>query len=297
MPMIVDPAAPLVTPPARVVSPDGRLAAVVDVLWAGVTLAYNGGAAPAPLPRADEVLHVRITRTVSGSAAAVPVRSGDPAWAVEGVGTAYDQEAPLGVPVAYTATPIYLDGSTGTSSSLAVTVPAPEPGEDRDLWVKSLDAPGLSMRAMIVDWQAPTSAARQETLDVDGSPYRAVAYGEHGAETVSVVVDVPPEDVDRMRDLLRSGVLLAQTRPGYYFADAFHVPAEITGPTPTGRLGSSGGYRFGWTIEPIERPATAGQPMMLPNWSYDHVAAQFATYDAVGGSYASYASLSTDGVL
>ncbi|MDV6290335.1 hypothetical protein R2F25_30470 [Streptomyces sp. UP1A-1] len=249
------------------------------------------------VPDVADVLQVQITRTDPGAAAPVPVRSGDPAWAVEGVGTAYDHEAPLGVPVAYTATPIYKDGSTGPSSTLAVTVPAPEPGEDRDLWLKSLDDPGLSLRVMLVDWPGPSAAGRQETLDVDGSQYRAVSWDVHGAETIPIVVDVPPEDVDRMRKLLRSGVLLAQARPDYLFPDAFHVPAEITGPTPTGKLGSSEGYRFGWTIEPFERPDPAGQPMMLPNWSYDRMAAQFGTYDAVASSYSSYAALSTDGVL
>ena len=294
MPMIVDPAAPHIAPPVRVTSPDGWLAAVVDELWAGVVLAvdYTAGTA---LPNAGNVLQVRITRTDPG-ADPVPVRSADAAWAIEGVGTAYDHEAPLDVAVVYTATPVYADGSTGPSSSLAVTVPAPEAGDDRDLWVKSLDEPGLSMRAMVVDWSGATSAARQDTADVAGSPYVAVAYDEHAAETVQVTVDVPPEDVDRMRELLRSGVLLAQARPGYYFPDSYHVPGDISGPTPTGNLGSSEGYRFGWTITPIERPATAGQPLMMPGWSYDALADRFGTYDAVAASYASYASLSTNGV-
>ncbi|MGW2708079.1 hypothetical protein ACWC4J_03650 [Streptomyces sp. NPDC001356] len=294
MPMIVDPAAPHITPPDRITSPDGWLAAVVDGAWAGVVLAVDYTAST-PLPDVERVLQVRITRTDPGRAPA-PVRSGDAAWAIEGVGTAYDGEAPLGVAVVYTAVPVYVDGTTGPSSSLAVTVPAPEPGEDRDLWLKSIDDPGLSMRVMVVDWQGPTAAGRQDTTDVAGSPYRAVAYDEHGAESYPVVVDVPPEDVDRMRALLRSGVLLAQARPGYLFPDAFHVPADITGPTPTGKLGSSEGYRFGWTIEPVERPATAGQPLMMPGWSYDALADRFGSYDAVAASYSSYASLSTNGV-
>jgi hypothetical protein len=294
MPMIVDPAAPPVTSPDSVTSPDGWLSAVVDPLWAGVTLSVDYGAG-SPLPDAEQVLQTRITRQDPAPAVPVPVRSGDLAWTVEGVGTAYDHEAPLGVPVIYTATPVYVDGSTGPSSSLAVTVPAPLPGEDRDLWIKSLDEPGLSMRAMLVDWQSPTSAARQETTDVDGSPYRAVAFDAHGAEVLQVVVDVPPQDVERMRRLLRSGVLLAQTRPGYLTPDAYHVPGDISGPTPTGKLGGSEGYRFGWTIEPIARPATAGQPLTLPDWSYDALAAVHASYDAVAAAYSSYASLSVNG--
>jgi len=296
VPMIVDPAAPQVTPPARVVSPQGWLAAVVDPLWAGVTLAVDYTAGGAPLPTADQVLQTRIVRTDPGAAAPVPVRSGDPAWTVEGVGAAYDHEAPLGRPVIYTATPIHLDGTEGPPTSLSVTVPAPAVGDRDDLWIKSVDRPGLSLRVMIADRQAPTSAGRQDATDVAGSPYRAVAFDEHGAEVRPVTIDVPPERVAQVRELLRSGVLLAQVRPGYLWQDAYFVPGDLTGPTPTGRLGSSGGYQFAFTIEPLERPATAGQPLMLPGWSYDQLAAQFATYDAVAGSYPSYAALSTNGI-
>jgi len=295
MPMIVDPTAPPVTPPERVTSPDGWLAALVDEQWAGVVLSYNATTAPAA-PRAADIRKVRITRQDPRAAAPVPVRSGDAAWAVEGIGTAYDHEAPLGVPVIYIATPIYADGTEGPASSLSVTVPAPVAGDDLDLWIKSVDEPGLSLRVMIVEWSGPTSAARQDALDVEGSAYRVVAYDEHGAETVQVKIDVPPARVDQVRELLRSGVLLAQVRPGYYSPDAFHVPADISGPTPTGKLGSSEGYQFAWTIEPIERPATARQPMRMPGWSYDSVAERFDTYDSVAASYPSYAALSTDGV-
>ncbi|MFF9088657.1 hypothetical protein ACF1BE_19935 [Streptomyces sp. NPDC014991] len=294
MPMIVDPAAPHVTPPDRITSPDGWLAAVVDELWAGVVLSVDYSAGTA-LPAAATVMQVRITRTDPG-AAPVPVRSADPAWAVEGVGTAYDSEAPLGVAVVYTAVPVYADGTSGPASSLAVTVPAPEPGEDRDLWLKSVDEPGLSMRVMVVDWSGGSSTARQDTAEIAGSPYIAVAYDTASAEAYQVTVDVPPEEVDRMRELLRSGVLLAQARPGYLFPDAFHVPGDVTGPTPTGRLGSSGGYRFGWTITPTGRPDTAEQPLRLPAWSWDTLAEQFGTWDAVAASYSSWAALSTNGV-
>ncbi|MFJ2629652.1 hypothetical protein ACIO6T_41435 [Streptomyces sp. NPDC087532] len=297
MPLIVDPSAPLVEPPARVTSPDRWLAGVVQPEWAGVVLAvdYRAGT---PLPAASQVRRVRITRTDPGAAGPVPVRSADPAWALGGVGTAYDHEAPLGVPVVYTAVPVYEDGTTGPSSSLAVTVPAPVPGQVRDLWLKSLDQPSLSLRAMIVGRPEPTSTGRQDTADIPGSPYRVVAFDEHAAETYTVTVDVPPEQVDQVRALLRSGVLLAQTRPGYVvMPDAYHVPADITGPTPTGRLGASGGYQFTWTVEPVDRPATADAPMRMPGWSWDEVARRFATWDAVAASYSSWASLSTNGVL
>lgn len=294
MPMIVNPQAPQVTPPARVTSPDGWLAAIVDVTWAGVVLSvdYTAGT---PLADAADVWKVRLARTNPGGDLA-PVRSGDPAWAIEGVGTAYDHEAPLGVPVIYTATPIFTDGTTGPTSSLSVTVPAPAQGENRDLWLKSLDDPSLSLRCMLVGRPTPSSAGRQETTAIAGSPYQALAYDTHGAEVYAVTIDVPPERVDQVRSLLRAGLLLAQVRPEYLWPDAFFAPNDLTGPTPTGHLGSSGGYQFTFTIQPVARPATAEQPMRLPGWSWDKVAAQFATWDAVEASFTSYASLSTNGI-
>ncbi|MGW1587326.1 hypothetical protein [Streptomyces sp. NPDC002386] len=265
--------------------------------------AWEGAANASPsirvtaVPDVADVMQVRIVRQDPGAAAPVPVRSADPAWAIEGVGTAYDSEAPLGVAVVYTATPVYADGSTGPASSLAVTVPAPEAGEDRDLWIKSVDEPGLSMRVMVVDWSGGSSTARQDTTEIAGSPYMAVAYDTASAEAYQVTVDVGPEDVDQVRELLRAGVLLAQARPGYLFPDSFHVPGDVTGPTPTGKLGSSEGYRFAWTIQPVARPDTAGQPMRLPGWSWDALAERFASWDAVAASYGSWASLSTDGAI
>ncbi|MFB6875663.1 hypothetical protein [Streptomyces sp. NPDC056323] len=296
MPLIVDPSAPQVTPPDRVVSPERWLAAVVDTSWAGVVLSYNC-TTPPTVPAPGSVRKVRILRTDPGSAP-VPVRSADPAWALAGVGTAYDHEAPLGVPVIYTATPIYADGSTGPATSLAVTVPAPEPGQERDLWLKSVNEPSLSVQAMLVERPEPSSAGRQDVADVPGSPYRVVAYDEHAAESYTLTIDVPPEQVDQVRALLRSGVLLAQTRPGYIvMPDAYHVPSDLTGPTPTGRLGSSEGYQFSWAVEPVDRPATGDAPMRMPGWSWDEVARRFGTWDAVAASYSSWASLSTNGVL
>lgn len=295
MPMIVDPSVPLVTQPERVTSPDGWLAALVDEQWAGVVLSYNC-TTPQAMPTAAQVRRVRIVRQDPGSLEPVPVRSADAAWAVEGIGTAYDHEAPLGVSVIYTATPVYADGTTGPTSSLSVLVPAPKPGDDRDLWIKSIDIPGASLRAMLVDWPGPSSAGRVDTLDAAGSPYRVLSYDVHGAEVNQVSVDVPPDRVEQMRTLLRSGVLLAQVRPGYRTPDAYFVPGDISGPTPTGKLGSSEGYRFGFTIEPLARPATAGQRMRMPGWSYDTVAAQLDTYGTVAASYPTYAALSTNGV-
>ncbi|GAB2732811.1 hypothetical protein [Streptomyces bullii] len=296
MPMIVDPSAPQISPPTTITSPDGWLTAVVDAQWAGVYLAvdYLGGAAP--LAGAAQVMKVAITRQDPGAAAPVGVRSGDLAWAVEGVGQAYDHEAPLGVAVAYMARPQYADGTWGPQSALGLVVPAPAPAETKDLWLKSVETPGLSMRVMYGPDQGSTSTARQESTALTGTPYTAVAYDTASAPAETVSVDVLAEDIERFRQLIRSGVLLAQVRPGYQKPDRFFVPGDVS-EKPTGKLGSTGGYTVTFDIVPIERPHTTSQPMRAPAWSYDALAAAFGTYDAVAASYPSYAALATNGAV
>ncbi|MFI1678845.1 hypothetical protein [Streptomyces sp. NPDC020607] len=296
MPMIVDPQAPQVTPPATVTSPEGWLTAVIDEPWAGVYLAVDYTAGSTPLAQAADVRKVLITRQSPGAAAPAPVRSGNLAWAIEGIGQAYDHEAPLGVAVAYTARPLYANGTWGPETSLAVVVPAPPVAQSKDLWLKSLEAPGLSLRVMLLAAQGTTSAARQESAARTGSPYTAIAYDTAAAPAEAVSVDVLAADIDKFRQLIRSGVLLAQVRPGYRQADRYFVPADVS-EKPTGRLGATGGYTVAFDIVPIERPDTTGQPMYAPGWSYDLLDAAFATYDAVTASYPSYASLATNGAV
>ena len=296
MPMIVDPSAPQITPPTTLTSPDGWLTAVVDEPWAGVYLAVDYRDGGTPLSGAAQVRKVRITRQDPGATTAAGVRSGDLAWALEGVGQAYDHEAPLGVAVVYSAQPQYADGTWGPTSSLGLVVPAPLPAQTKDLWLKSLDEPGLSMRVMLGPAQGTTSTARQETAARSGTPYMAVAYDTASAPSETVTVDVLAEDIEQFRTLIRSGVLLAQVRPGYQKPDRFFVPADVT-EQPTGKLGSTGGYTVTFDIVPIERPSAAGQPMRAPAWSYDALAAAFGTYDAVTASYANYAALATNGAV
>lgn len=296
MPMIVSLSAPQVTPPEQIVSPEGWLTATVDAPWAGVYLAVDYTAGDTPLAEAGDIRKVLIERADPGASARVPVRSGDLAWAVEGVGQAYDHEAPLGVGVAYTATPLYVDGTWGPPTSLALTVPAPLAGQNKDLWLKSLDVPGLSMRVMLGPAAGTSSAGRQDTGSRSGSPFTAVAFDTAASPAESVTVDVPTEDAEQMRELIRSGVLLAQVRPGYMAPDRFFVPGDVA-EKATGKLGATGGFQYTFDIVPIERPDTKGQPMAAPGWSYDALAGQFASYDAVIASYGSYASLATNGAV
>jgi hypothetical protein len=291
MPMIVDPSAPHITPPTPVVSPDGWFKASVDALYAGVVLAvdYTAGT---PYADAADVRKVRITRTDPGLLA-VPVRSADTAWAIEGVGAAYDHEAPLGVAVVYTARAILADGSDGPVSSLAVTVP--EPDVPADVWIKSVDDPGLSARVTVTSWPQLQWESRIDTADVVGSRYAATAQDVYASAGSDISIDAQGDQIEALRTLLTTpGVRLIQTRSVNRRPDQFVLfatPAESVDTTP------DAARTFTAAVREVERPGTEGQPLRLPGWSYDHVTAQYASYSAVDSTFGSYLALATNGVF
>lgn len=292
MPMIVDPDAPPVEPPETVTSPDGWFKAALDTTWAGVVLAvdYTAGT---PLTGAADVRRVLITRQDPGAAAPVPVRGANLAWALAGVGEGYDHEAPLGVGVTYTAQPQYADGTWGPTSSLGIELAAPAPLAD--VWIKSVDEPGASARVTVTEWPQLAWEARIDQAQVAGSPYPAAAQDVYSAAASEITLDAEGSAIETVRALLTTpGVRLLQTDPDYHRPDMyvlFSNPAEVLD------AGPDGSRTFTASVVQVGRPDTLDQRMRMPAWSYDTVAAQFATYDAVATAYADYQSLALNGAL
>lgn len=290
MPMIVYPSAPPVTMPSPAVSLDGWLTATLDTTYAGIVLDvdYTAGT---PLTDAADVRKVRITRLDPGGVPSV-VRSADQAWAVGGVGVAYDHEAPLGVAVAYQAVPEFADGTTGPTSSVSVALA--DPVAPLDVWIKSIDTPGMSTLVTVTAWPQLQWAARVDRADVMGSRYPGTAQDVYGASTSEISIDAVGDAIETVRELLTTpGLRLLQTRSDYHRPDLYAVFGDVTEgiqATPTG------GRTFTAGITEVERPDTAGQPLRMPDWSYDAVAGAYATYDAVEAAYSSFASLATNGV-
>lgn len=288
--MIVDPLAPPVTLPTPAVSADGWLTAVLDPAWSGVVLSVDYTAATS-LAGAADVRKVLITRLDPGAAGPVPVRGADLAWCIEGVGVGYDHEAPLGRAVTYTARPTYTDGTTGPASSVAVSLP--DPTGQADVWIKSLDEPGVSARVTVTSWPSLSWAARIDSADVMGSRYPITAQDEYKAAASDITLDAEGDAIETMRTLLTTpGVRLLQTRADARRPDQFVLlgdPAEAIDTTPTGAR------TFTAQVTEVERPPTAGQPIRMPGWSYDALAAAWDSYDAVTSAYSSFASLATNG--
>ncbi|MFB7012908.1 MULTISPECIES: hypothetical protein [unclassified Streptomyces] len=235
---------------------------------------------------------VRIVRR-NPDGSVVPVRSADTAWAVQGIGRAYDHEAPLGVPVSWTATPIYANGSTGPTSSVALVVPAPTT-QDADVWLKHVDTPGLSARVVVTDWPTLSYGSRLDMESAVGNPFPAVSQDVYDGATSDMAIDAIGGNIERVRTmLLAGGVFLVQTGPDNHRPDMYVVFGDVEenlDDVP------GGGRTFRVSVTEVARPDTVGQPLRLPGWSIDHVYERFTTLDAVTASYARVVDLATDGV-
>jgi hypothetical protein len=244
------------------------------------------------LPDVDQVRKVLIVRQDPGRDP-VPVRSADSAWAVGGAGSAYDHEAPLGVGVVYSARPQFADGSWGPASSLALALP--NPTIPMDVWIKSLDEPGLSTRVVVRSWPALTWAANIDTAAVDSSRFPAAAQGAYSASSSDIVIDADGTDIERLEKLLTTpGVRLIQARSDSHRRDMFVLFGDVQ-QTMDGRPGESRGYAA--SVLEVARPDTADQPLRIPGWSFDALAAQHATFNSVTASYPTFRSLAVRGMI
>lgn len=261
-------------------------------VWDGTPHASTSTRVFSSLPY-DDIRKVQITRQDPGAPAPVPVRGADLAWAVGGVGQGYDHEAPLGVGVVYSARALYADGTWGPATSLGIELPAPDPVGD--VWIKSVDTPGASVRVTVTAWPQLAWASRIEQAAIAGSAFPAASQDVYGAAASEITLDAYGSAIDAVRGLLTTpGVYLLQTRPEYRRPDSyvmFENPAESLDAGP----GDSRTFTAG--VLQVARPDTGGQRMRVPGWSYDAVAAQYATYDAVEAAYPTYQSLALHGVL
>lgn len=287
MSIIIDPDDAPPDPPVEVTSPDGILTARRDDDWAGVYLIADfSGLSPDPA-------RVRFTR-VSMDGVEVPVRSGDVAWAPGGTAVAYDHEAPLGQSSAWYAYPIDWNGIVGDRSDGAAVTP-PEPTPVRDVWLKSLSDPALSLRVKVMAWPELQYGERQQRFDILGaaSPVMRVDAWSLASSSVTIETDTLEERV-ALHALLTSGAtVLAQTRLINGRPDTYWVPGQITESMPGT---STDPYRT-WTmsVTAVDRPSTVDAPLRIPGRSYDDSAAMWPTYADRTATGQTYADVTTGG--
>ncbi|MFF8879597.1 hypothetical protein [Streptomyces flaveolus] len=269
MGIVIDPATPPPTPPVESVSPDGILTARRDDLWAGAYLIADYSTSATPPQR------VRFVRAAEDGTE-VPVRGGDLAWAPGGISVAYDHEAPLGRPSVWYAYPVSASGVVGArSAGVALTIPEPQP--TRDVWIKSLSQPALSLRVRVESWPTLEYVERQERFDVEGASAPVMRVDVWSLPTSSVTIETDTlAEREALLQLLTTTTVLLQTRQEYGRPDSYWVPGKIT-ETMTGDAGDP--HRV-WTVAltAVDRPPTVDTALRIPGRSYRDSAVQWPTY-------------------
>lgn len=287
MSIIIDPDDDPPEPPVEVVSPDGILTVRRDDTWAGALLIADFSAlTPDPM-------QVRFTR-VSADGVEVPVRSGNNAWAPAGIAVAYDHEAPLGQSSTWYAYPIDWDGEVGDrSDGAAVTPPAPTPV--KDVWLKALGDPSLSMRVKVMAWPEIQYGERQQRFEVLGAspPVMRIDAWSLPTSTVTLETDTLEERLAFLALLTSGTPLLAQTRLANGRPDTYWVPGQIGEAMP----GISTDPHRTWTVAvtAVDRPSTIGAPLRIPDRSYDNSAVTWPTYADRTATGQTYADVTTGG--
>lgn len=280
MGIVINPSAPLPTPPVESVSPDGRLTVRRDDTWGGVYLIADYSTA-VPVPQ-----KVRLVR-VGSDGVEVPVRGADLSWAPGGIAFGYDHEAELGVSSSWYAYPITAAGAVGARSQGA-GMAMPEPEKPRDVWLKATTTPDLSLRVVVTAWPQLEYAERQQRFDVLGAPAPVMSVDEWSLASgqMTLLTETLDEREALLALLTSKSVLLSQTLQAYGRPDAYWVPGKIT----EEMVGPAGDPGRQWTVDmtQVERPPTVDTPLRVPGRSYADSAALWPTYadrTATGQTY------------
>ena len=234
---------------------------------------YDG---PFRLPSYPAVKRVRVIRT-NPDGTDVIVRGADPAWAPGGMGVAYDFEAPLSAAVSYRVEGLGWAGDTVLATSQAAAISTTEPAQ---VWLKSVDDPGLSMQVRVEGWEETDGDSRTDASTVMGRALRVPVFGTPGGISGRLTVSAfDKATYDALRTLLRSGTLLMQAPQSY------GIPADLyvfrVGELPIDRPDMMPSWvyrRFVIQLEQQDPPPTLGQPSRVPGHSYADRLADHPTY-------------------
>lgn len=267
MPIIADPTAPAPPLPTKVTGSDGVLTAYLDEPNAGVLLVADfSGASQVPA-------RVRFYRDDG-----VLVRSGDWAWAPGGIAVAYDHEMSL----SGSGHSWYAHPDVGADCQ-RVTLTVPAPSDLSTVWLKGLDSPGLSMQVVVSTWPRLHFAGRLSVSPVLGSAFPAfpaITQDLRQAPTSQMQVWTTTfGDSDALRLLVSSGVLLLQPNAKTGRRDQYVAIGDVDADL----VGLPQGERLLWTLPltEVERPATTGQRLRVPDRSYADRLATWPLYEGV----------------
>ena len=237
---------------------------------------------------------VKVTITRKGpSGTPAAVRNWQNATAVPGPIIARDFEAPIGVPLTYTAQALNAGGGAVNTATATVTVPS---AGCSDTWLNDLARVNNTMLVAIEslpELQHPVPASVHEIIT-----RRAPIVTSDIAHTPSFELSVLTEsldDRDQARSILGNGVpVLLRTPPEdgignlYFSVLGFNEQRIVTSGTVPGR-------RFVVSGRQVQRP-DPGLYAPIGVAIYSHVKATFATYAALKAGRANYDAVLYDWV-
>lgn len=282
MPIVVDPSIGNPTPPTSATSSDGKLTAYLDSAHAGVLLKGDFSTL------STKPVKIRFYRGTT------LVRSGDAAWSPGGIGVAYDHEAPLGTSCAWTAVPIFADGTTGTSST-AATLTTSAMADDVDCWVKPIADPGKAVAFSVHTDQIEISwSARTQSYAVPGRRLPIGTYDKRTPNAPSITLRTKTKaDKDNLNKALDLGPVLVQLRntassevAAYGIDDFYAIPGDSTERYFLGMFSQLRDIPS--TFLPCDRPPTLDAPLIIPGTSWDEQFALAPTWNARLSTWATW---------
>lgn len=254
--------------------PPPDLTATVDTGSRGVQLLAEG---------TSNVQKITIQRTVAGYPIGT-VRAARAATAVGGTLLAFDNEAPLGLPISYQTKAHYVDGSTsGWSPAVTVAIPV----ETGEVWLKDIGQPLRSVRVTLRQLGGKQRRARSEVHAIQDSEYPIVVTGPRLAPSEDVIIGTVTDAArSKVETLLATGqVVLLQCPPGWGRNDAYVALGDYQelrliqhGPRP----------ERNWQVNLQEVAEPTSERTGLPSSSYGAVKDDFASYRAVLANRSTY---------
>lgn len=256
MPIVLNPTVANPGPVTTATSSDGKLTASLDDAHGGVLLRADFSAL------GTKPIKVRFLRGTTR------VRSGDPAWSPGGIAYAYDHEAPLGASAAWTAVPLFADGTEGSPTTSASLSTSSLDADNFDFWIKSTTDPGLSVLASAQGTGISRGrVGRLNLTDIPGSPYPVAAYNPRGYKDMQITFLTTTYDQrDALEACIDSGVVLVQCNPTYGINDFYALGSDADEDPLVFQFAPSRLMAITFVLQ--KRPPTVDSPFYFPGHSY-----------------------------
>ena len=278
MPIVINPSTPNPSGPSTATSSDSHLTVYVDATYCGVLLKADfSGLGTKPIK----------VRFMRGSDR---VRSGDPAWAPGGIGFAYDHEAPLSTSTAWTAVPIFADGSEGSASTAATVTTAGIPA-GYDFVVKPTSDPGsMTLLKSLLPEPTRGRVGMLNLTDIPGSRFKSGTWEprQYADDQFSFQTATLSDYVD-LETCMDAGIVFIQCTPAYGIDDFYAIPSDSSVTAMVYQADPRRQVQVTFVHQP--RPPTLGSPSMMPGRSWQTVKNGYATYSAVTAAYATNEAL------